>query len=86
MSYNCSAAPEVIPEEEQSYSQGRWVFVTFITIMMLASAVLMLGVFYWGKKKKRFERLRIRRMVVVYIPFTVLVLHSQVGYVQSEAG
>lgn len=77
--YNCSASDFVIPESQRVFTDARWAFVTFIYVVFLFCAVVFSGVFYWGKEIRQYERLRARRMVLVFIPFLVLVIHAQIG-------
>lgn len=76
---NCSASSLYIPEEKRLYSDERWGFLVGVYVMFLVSAVVFLGIFYWGKKVQRYERLRIRRMALVYIPSLVLLVQAQIG-------
>lgn len=63
----------------RTYTGGRMDFLIAIYALYYICSILMWSVFYWGKFRKRYERLHIRKMVSVNIALLALLLVAQSG-------
>jgi len=77
--FNCSATGKLLSPEAKDFSFGRWQLCTALSVILMVAAVLFVGIFYWGKKIAKFERLRPRRMTLAYLGGAMLILYAQVG-------
>lgn len=78
--FNCSLSPNVErPWQSVDYSQARIDFCLALYIVLMVCCVVFSMVFYWGKKIVGFERLRVRRSVLVYSLTLAFMIHAQVG-------
>ena len=76
---NCSLSPLVIPKENQYYFPPRVDFCMSLYILLVVSSIVLPITFFWAKRYARYERLRIRRTVLVVSASLCCLVHAQVG-------
>ena len=76
---NCSLSPLVLPPQAIDYSQGRIHLSFGLYLVLTISSLVAPVIFYWGKRYARYERLRLRRTVLVLSASVCCLIQAQSG-------